>query len=77
MVCQDLLYNLLCYFIMEDIKKDIKEINEKLDKLAKHIDFVETTYTMVRNPLSYICSKLSRGQTAPALPEINVPKSSK
>jgi archaellum component FlaC len=62
---------------MEDIKKDIKEINEKLDKLTKHIDFIETTYTMVRNPLSYVCSKLSMGQTAPALPEINVPKSSK
>tara|TARA_R110002074_G_C12088454_1_gene623694 strand:+ start:171 stop:359 length:189 start_codon:yes stop_codon:yes gene_type:complete len=62
---------------MEDIKKDIKEINEKLDKLTKHIDFVETTYTVVRNPLSYICSKLYGFQNGAALPEINSPNPKK
>ena len=58
---------------MEDIKKDIKEINDKLDKLTRHIDFVETTYTMVRNPLAYVCSKLPGGQTK-SLPEIKEPE---
>ena len=70
MVCQDSSYNLLYYFIMEDVKKDIKEINEKLDKLSKHIDFIERTYSMVRSPLSYVCDKLSGNKVQNQLPQL-------
>ena len=45
---------------MDDIKKDIREINEKLDKLARHIDFVESTYTIIKRPMAYVCSKIIR-----------------
>ena len=53
----------------DDIRRDIKEINEKLTKLAKHIDFVEDTYTVLRNPISFVCSRLM-GQKQ-KLPEIS------
>ena len=59
---------------MDEIKKDIKEINEKLDKLVKHIDFVESTYTVVRSPLAYICSKLPGSRIKPTLPELTDPE---
>ncbi len=70
MVCQDSSYNLLCYFIMDDIKKDIKEINEKLDKMSKHIDFIHRTYSMVRAPLAYVCDKLSGNKIPNELPQV-------
>lgn len=53
---------------MDDIKKDIREINEKLDRLARHIDFVESTYTIIKRPMAYVCSKLPGG--SPQLPEL-------
>ena len=55
---------------MDEIRKDIKEINEKLEKLSKHIDFIERTYSMVRSPLAYVCDKLSGNKVRNQLPEI-------
>ena len=55
---------------MDEIRKDIKEINEKLEKLSKHIDFIERTYSMVRSPLAYVCDKLSGNKVQNQLPEI-------
>ena len=43
---------------MEDSIKDIRENNKTMQKdcskMCKHVDFVETTYSAVRTPLSYI-----------------------
>ena len=59
---------------IENIEKNITEINEKLDlilktinkdltndckKMAKHIDFVEGVYENVKHPLNFICSKVT------------------
>ena len=55
---------------MDEIKKDIKEINEKLEKFSRHIDFIERTYSMVRSPLSYVCDKLSGNKTQNQLPQL-------
>ena len=55
---------------MDDIRKDIKEINEKLDKMSKHIDFIHRTYSMVRAPLAYVCDKLSGNNTSNELPRV-------
>ena len=57
---------------MDEVRQDIKEINEKLDKLVRHIDFVESTYTIIKRPMAYVCSKLS-GESS-KLPEIKGPK---
>tara|TARA_B110000495_G_C22809394_1_gene472578 strand:- start:507 stop:692 length:186 start_codon:yes stop_codon:yes gene_type:complete len=57
---------------MDDVRQDIKEINEKLDKLVKHIDFVESTYTIIKSPMAYVCSKLTGEKSK--LPEIQSPK---
>tara|TARA_R110002074_G_scaffold382822_1_gene562686 strand:+ start:395 stop:577 length:183 start_codon:yes stop_codon:yes gene_type:complete len=59
---------------MDDIKKDIKEINEKLDKMSNHIDFIQRTYSMVRTPLAYVCDKLSGNKTPNDLPQIETKK---
>jgi len=37
-----------------------KDIEENCRKMSGHIDFVESVYTTVRSPLSYICSKVNR-----------------
>ena len=55
---------------MDDIRKDIKEINEKLDKMSNHIDFIHRTYSMVRTPLAYVCDKLSGNKTSNELPQV-------
>ena len=43
---------------MEDSIKDIRENNKSVQtdcsKMSKHVDFIETTYSSVRTPLSYI-----------------------
>ena len=59
---------------VENIEKNIIEMNEKLDliiktinkdltndckKMAKHIDFVEGVYENVKHPLNFICSKVT------------------
>jgi len=35
------------------------DIKENCDKMGEHIDFVENVYENVKNPLGYICNKLS------------------
>ena len=55
---------------MDDIRKDIKEINEKLDKMSNHIDFIHCIYSMVRTPLAYVCDKLSGNKTSNELPRV-------
>jgi archaellum component FlaC len=43
---------------MEDIIKDIRENNKSVvkdcNKMSKHVDFIEKSYSAVRTPLSYI-----------------------
>ena len=43
--------------------KEMKQLNDKLDdldkRLTKHIDFIENVYDNVKNPLGFICNKIS------------------
>ena len=42
--------------IMDILNRDVKE---KCDKMGEHIDFIENVYDNVKNPLGYLCNKLS------------------
>tara|TARA_B100000927_G_scaffold68917_1_gene54563 strand:+ start:48 stop:407 length:360 start_codon:yes stop_codon:yes gene_type:complete len=42
--------------IIEFLEKDVKK---NCDKMGEHIDFVETVYDNVKNPLGYLCNKIS------------------
>ena len=56
---------------IQEIKLAIIEINKKLDKLSGHIDFVESTYSVMRSPIEYVCSKLpGSGKPKRELPNI-------
>ncbi len=46
----DVIYNEL-----QIIKKEIKDINKKLDRLDKHINFVENVYSNVKYPMERMC----------------------
>ena len=41
--------------IMQMLTEDVKE---SCDKMAGHIDFIETVYEDVKNPLGYVCNKV-------------------
>ena len=73
---------------IEDIDKKIEDIDAKLDiileilnsnkssckKMGDHIDFIENVYENVKNPLGFICNKVSyltRGEKS-ALPSIKM-----
>ena len=43
-------------FIIEFFEKDVKK---NCDKMGEHIDFVENVYDNVKNPLGYLCNKIS------------------
>ena len=36
-----------------------KNVNKNAEKMGEHIDFVENVYDNVKNPLGYICNKVS------------------
>lgn len=59
---------------LEQLKKDIKSLHEKLDtiisilnkdvkgqcdKMGEHIDFIENVYDNVKNPLGFLCNKIN------------------
>lgn len=44
--------DLLIKLVSEDVK-------DNCGKMGKHIDFVETVYENVKNPLGYICGKIN------------------
>ena len=69
---------------MEDkIHEELKLVNEKLDtiidllkhsqkgsdKMVEHIDFVESVYTVVRNPLNSVVKYVQGSTESKALPE--------
>ena len=69
---------------MEDkIHEELKLVNEKLDtiiellkksqqgsdKMVEHIDFVESVYTVVRNPLNSMVKYVQGSNENKALPE--------
>ena len=35
------------------------DVQGSCDKMAAHIDFVETVYEDVKNPLGYVCKKIN------------------
>ena len=59
---------------IEDLDKKIEELDKKLDiileilhsnkssckKMGDHIDFIENVYENVKNPLGFICTKVSQ-----------------
>ena len=67
---------------MENIERELSCINEKLDliidllkqtkkgsdKMEEHIDFVESVYTVIKNPLNSAI-KYIQGEETKALPE--------
>lgn len=59
---------------LEEIREELREIRVQMNrieelllnnveknckKMGEHIEFVESVYEKVKNPLSYICSKIS------------------
>ena len=46
------------------------DVQGSCDKMAAHIDFVETVYEDVKNPLGYVCSKINYLSSAPRCKEI-------
>ena len=49
---------------LEQLQKDLKRVEEKLDiltkKLEKHIDFIDKTYDGLKNPIEGVKRFLSR-----------------
>ena len=43
--------------ILEILNGDLKKNTEKM---AGHVEFVEKVYDKVKNPLGYLCNKISR-----------------
>ena len=35
-----------------------EDVKENCDKMGEHINFIETVYEDVKNPLGYICNKV-------------------
>jgi len=35
------------------------DVIKKCDKMSRHIDFIDTVYNNVKNPLGYICNKIN------------------
>jgi len=52
----------------QEIKDNIKEINEKLDKMSQHIDFIHKVYSGMKYPIDYICGRIPGAQTQASLP---------
>ncbi len=44
---------------LDHIVNLIKNNKENCEKMGNHIDFVESVYENVKNPLGYVCSKIS------------------
>ena len=76
---------------MEQFEKKIEDIDTKLDlilellnsnkssckKMGDHIDFIEKVYENVKNPLGFICNKISyltQGEKKKPLPSIKIRK---
>ena len=41
------------------IKIVTEDVRENCGKMGEHIDFIETVYDNVKNPLGYICNKIN------------------
>ena len=44
---------------LDQIINLIQNNKENCEKMGNHIDFVESVYENVKNPLDYVCSKIS------------------
>ena len=44
---------------LDQIINLINNNKQNCDKMGNHIDFVESVYENVKNPLGYVCSKIS------------------
>ena len=64
--------------ILQEIQQDIKDIKYSNSKMDNHIDFIENTYNILKNPLTIFSSTLNRitGNTYEdtSLPDIKIKK---
>jgi len=44
---------------MEKITINQCDLSKKCDKMSQHIDFIDNVYEKVRQPLGYVCNKIS------------------
>ena len=42
------------------IREELKNLNRRIDKMDKHIDFVHGIYSYVKYPLGFFCDKINR-----------------
>ena len=45
--------------ILSNNNKNMEDINMECKKMSQHIDFIDNVYDNVKNPLGYLCNKLS------------------
>lgn len=52
---------------IKELKKEVKEMHETLrrveeacSRMNRHVSFVETTYTNIREPMDFVLAKVSR-----------------
>ena len=45
---------------MKYIVEELKRLNEKMERMDKHIHFIEGVYSFVKYPLGYLCNKINK-----------------
>ena len=45
--------------LLSNNNKNMEDINMECKKMSEHIDFIDNVYDNVKNPLGYLCNKLS------------------
>lgn len=44
---------------MKVILQELKKMNEKIERIDRHIHFIEGVYESVKHPLGFICNKIN------------------
>ena len=44
---------------INDLSIQVNKLNEKTEKMDKHIDFIDGVYTRIRTPLWWICDRVN------------------
>ena len=53
---------------LKEVREEMKRIGNSTTKMNNHVNFVESVYSKVRNPLNWVLKKISRPETP--LPEL-------
>ena len=62
------------YKLSEDVKsliEEVKMLSSSCKRMDEHISFINKVYTKVRNPFSYVLSRLNFVKDQEYLPEIS------